>query len=325
MPVRSLDLLDLPSLARYRRDVLPLDSARTLTRGNPLSAAGMLSYLNPRRHIYTAVSTDGAVSFVGQIAKQYGETFARLSFLAPGAALDGGEMALLDHLTTQAGEWGALHLLAEVDEQSTVFKSLRKSGFSMYAWQRVWRLTDALANEGRGMWQMPSSTDMLAVQSLYCQIVPALIQPVEPMPRQPSGLICRTEGGLQAYAALTCGPAGIFVQPFILCAAPTLRQAQGAARPDAGCVPESLAALLREIPDRRGRPVHVCVRSYQAWLEAALEGLGAEASPRQAVMVKRLAKMQKVEEKITVMEKALKPAAPIASSKEMLYIGKEKE
>ncbi|MDZ4063936.1 MAG: hypothetical protein U1E22_04630, partial [Coriobacteriia bacterium] len=105
--------------------------------------------------------------------------------------------------------------------------------------------------------------------------------PVEPMPRQLSGLICRTEGGLQAYTALTCGPAGIFVQPFILCAAPN--------RPDAGCVPESLAALLREIPDRRGRPVYVCVRSYQAWLESALEGLGAEAGPRQAVMVKHLA------------------------------------
>ncbi len=281
MPVRSLDLLDLPSLARYRRDVLPLDSARTLTRGNPLGAAALLSYLNPRRHIYTAISTDGAVSFMGQVAQQYGETFARLSFLAPSAALDGGETTLLDHLIAQAGEWGALHLLAEVDEQSMVFKSLRKSGFSMYAWQRVWRLTDTLAIEGRVMWQMPSSTDMLAVQSLYSQIVPALIQPVEPMPRQPSGLVCRTEGGLQAYAALTCGPAGIFVQPFILCAAPN--------RPDAGCVPESLAALLREIRDRRGRPVYVCVRSYQAWLESALEGLGAEAGPRQAVMVKHLA------------------------------------
>jgi len=250
MPVHSLDLLDLPSLARYRRDVLPLDSARTLTRGNPLGAAALFSYLNPRRHIYTAVSTDGAVSFVGQIAQQYGETFARLSFLAPSAALNGGEIALLDHLAAQAGEWGALHLLAEVDEQCMVFKSLRKSGFSMYAWQRVWRLTDALANEGRGMWQMPSSTDMLSVQSLYCQIVPALIQPVEPMPRQPAGLICRTDTGLQAYAALTSGPAGIFIQPFVL--------------PDAVCVPESLAALLREIPNRNGRPVYICVRSYQA-------------------------------------------------------------
>ncbi|MBU4226059.1 MAG: hypothetical protein KKC71_09610, partial [Chloroflexi bacterium] len=113
MPVRSLDLLDLPSLARYRRDVLPLDSARTLTRGNPLGAAALFSYLNPRRHIYTVVSTYGAVSFIGQVAQQYGETFARLTFLAPSESFEPA-MALLEHLAAQAGEWGALYLLAEV-------------------------------------------------------------------------------------------------------------------------------------------------------------------------------------------------------------------
>jgi hypothetical protein len=55
------------------------------------------------------------------------------------------------------------------------------------------------------------------------------------------------------------------------------------------------------------------VRSYQAWLESVLEDLGAEAGPRQAVMVKRLVKMQKVEEKISAMDKVLvKPTAPVA-------------
>ena len=49
MTVRSLDLLDLPLLSRYRRDVLSLYSARILTRGNPLGAMALLSYLNPRR------------------------------------------------------------------------------------------------------------------------------------------------------------------------------------------------------------------------------------------------------------------------------------
>ena len=38
MTVRSLDLLDLPSLPRFRREVLPLDSARMLTSGDPLGA-----------------------------------------------------------------------------------------------------------------------------------------------------------------------------------------------------------------------------------------------------------------------------------------------
>jgi len=318
MTIRSLDLLDLPSLPRYRRDVLSLDSARTLTRGNPLGAAALLAYLNPRRHIYTAVCSGDGLSLMGQVVQSEGETFARLTFLAPNELLGAGEVPLLDHLARQAGGWGALQLLAEVDERSKAFKSLRQAGFAMYAWQRVWKL-DIPMTPIVGDWREAASRDLVAVQCLYSQIVPALIQPVESLPRQLDGLICHTNGEMQAYVGLTHGPAGIWAQPLI--------------HPDAEAVPERIRALLHELPDRGERPVYVCVRSYQAWLEGVLEDLGAQAGPRQAVMVKRLAKLQKIEEKITAMEKALKPAAPIASSTEMLYSssspsyysGKEKE
>jgi hypothetical protein len=304
MTVRSLDLLDLPSLPRYRRDVLSLDSARTLTRGNPLGAVALLAYLNPRRHIYTAVCTGDGLTLMGQVVQSAGEPFARLTFLAPNELLGAGEAPLLEHLSGQAGGWGALHLLAEVDERSKAFKSLRQVGFAMYAWQRVWKLA-TLSKEVEAGWQETDSSDIPAIQSLYSQIVPALIQPVEVLPRKPDGLVCRTNGEVQAYVGLTYGPAGIWVQPLI--------------HPDAEAVPERITALFHNLPDRRERPVYVCVRSYQAWLEGVLEDLGADAGPRQAVMVKRLVKLQKIGEKIPAMEKALKPAAPIASSTKMLY------
>ena len=318
MTIRSLDLLDLPSLPRYRRDVLSLDSARTLTHGNPLGAVALLAYLNPRRRIYTAVCSGDGLSLMGQVVQGEGETFARLTLLAPNEFLGAGEIPLLDHLARQAGGWGALHLLAEVDERSKAFKSLRQAGYAMYAWQRVWKL-DIPTPPVAGDWRAATSRDLVAVQGLYNQIVPALIQPVESLPGQLDGLICHTNGEMQAYVGLTHGPAGIWAQPLI--------------HPDAEAVPERITALLHELPDRRERPVYVCVRSYQAWLEGVLEDLGAQAGPRQAVMVKRLAKLQKIEEKIPAMEKALKPAAPIASSTEMLYSsssesyygGKEKE
>jgi hypothetical protein len=51
--------------------------------------------------------------------------------------------------------------------------------------------------------------------------------------------------------------------------------------------------LLSKVPNRRSRPVYICVRSYQSWLETAIEDLGAEAGPRQAVMVKQLVSQQK--------------------------------
>ena len=297
MTVRSLDFLDLPLLARYRRDVLPLYSARILTRGNPLSAMAMLSYLNPRRSIYTAVATENSDSLMGQVILSGDETSARLTFLAPTENFNGLTLSLLDHLTAQAGEWGAFHLLAEVDENSSVFRSMRQAGFSMYAWQRVWKLPKLEKNDTESTWREVEETDWPAVQSLHGQIVPALIQPVDVLPKKATGLVCRPEGNLQAYVAVKSGPAGVWIQPLV--------------PPDSGCGPERLAGLS----GWGNRPVYVCVRSYQAWLETVLEDLGAEAGPRQAVMVRRLAKTIKEPLAISVLEKALakaKPAAPVS-------------
>jgi hypothetical protein len=297
MTVRPLDLLDLPLLSRYRRAVLPLHSARILTRGNPFGAMALLSYLNPRRYIYTAVASENGDSLMGQVILDGDETSAWLTFLAPKENANGLTLSLLDHLAMQAGGWGAFHLLAEVDENSPAFRSLRQAGFAMYAWQRVWKLPKLeKPNEG-GSWREAEETDWPAVQALHGQIVPALIQPVDALPKQASGLVCRSDGNLQAYVAVNSGPAGVWIQPLI--------------PPESGCGPERLAGM----PGWGGRPVYVCVRSYQAWLETVLEDLGAEAGPRQAVMVRRLAKTIKETQAVSVMEKALakaKPAAPVS-------------
>jgi len=300
MIVRSLDVLDLPLLSRYRRDMLSLDTARLLTRGNPLSAVALLSFLDPRRHIYTGVAADNGVSLMGQVTLHGEETSARLTFLAPLENINGLTPHLLDHLVTQAGEWGAFHLLAEVDEESPAFRLLRQSGFAMYAWQRIWKLAAADSDDSKkDIWRQVADTDWPAVQSLYGQIVPALLHPVETLPKQGFGWICRPEGNLQAYVAVNSGPKGIWIQPIV--------------PPDSDCVSEQLAALSTAMAGGRERPIYVCVRSYQAWLESILEDLGAQPGPRQAVMVRRLAKLQKVEEKVSAMDKVLvKPTAPVA-------------
>jgi hypothetical protein len=63
--------------------------------------------------------------------------------------------------------------------------------------------------------------------------------------------------------------------------------------PEAERVGEKLSAVIKNLPDRRNRPVYVCVRSYQAWLEPVLADLGARPGERQAVMVKHLVHMVK--------------------------------
>ena len=59
MSIRPLALLDLPYLHGFRDEAVGLDATRILTRGNPLGAAGLLSYVNPcslPRHLPKKVS-----------------------------------------------------------------------------------------------------------------------------------------------------------------------------------------------------------------------------------------------------------------------------
>jgi hypothetical protein len=135
--------------------------------------------------------------------------------------------------------------------------------------------------------------------------VPALVLPVEPAGSgRLQGLVYRRSGELLAYASVFYGPVGIWVQPFF--------------HPETGNVPELLLELLTGLPRRNGRPIYLCVRSYQAWLESALEDFSAEVGPRQAVMVKHMAVSQKSESmlRLPALEKGRpEPSAPIARVK----------
>jgi hypothetical protein len=99
---------------------------------------------------------------------------------------------------------------------------------------------------------------LAGVKFLYANLVPGLVQQVEPSPvNQIRGLVYYRGSELLAFVELKYGPRGIWVQPFI--------------HPDAENVVEPIFSFLNDLPYRRSRPVYVCVRSYQAWLEYALQ------------------------------------------------------
>ena len=281
MSIRSLDLLDLPTIYRYRGEALSLDTARALTRGNPLGAVGMLAYMNPQRHVYSAISAAEGTTLLGGITHSNGEPYARLLYLAPAQDLEHPNLpALIENLSSEAGAWGAFHVLAELDEDSPAFAALRRAGFSVYAGQRMWDVS-ALRNASASIkWPRAKSVNLPAIQSLHHQIVPPLLQPIEPAPRKASGFICG-EGG-PCYASTSTGLNGIVVFPLI--------------HPDAKDVAAKLLSLIHFLPNRGGRPVYVCVRTYQAWLEHVLEELGARPGPQQAVMVKHMTRLIKEEQ-----------------------------
>ncbi|HEX9013603.1 MAG TPA: hypothetical protein VF813_08810 [Anaerolineaceae bacterium] len=256
----------------------------------PLGALGVFSFPRVHPNTHTAIGRAGkGKAVIGQARFEHAAHRARLSLILPADSLDSIVLpGLLDYLAVQAGLSGALHFSAEVDEGSCVFESLRRAGFSVYAWQRVWKFpAGAEAGAPAGGEPSPNDTgtvwrpfrrrsDLNGARALYQSLVPALVQSIESPPAHASrGLVYQPGSDLLAYADLVYGPLGIWVQPFI--------------HPSSEDVMALLDRMVRAVPYRRSRPLYVCVRSYQSWFESSLEELGAARGERQALMVKHLA------------------------------------
>lgn len=293
MNIKQFDLRDLPTLIRYRNRGLFFNNASLLTRGEVLVPAGaLLSYFAPATGIYTYLCTDTQSSnepLLGQVNHGQGDELAHLSFIAPEELLETGALhSLLEHIVQQVGKRGAFHLLAEVEERTVAFDNLRKAGFALYVHQRIWKFSSGeRTSPDTSMWQEISSQDSIAIRTLYNTLVPALIQQVESLPsNHVNGLVYYQDDELLAYAAIKYGQRGLWVQPFI--------------HPETDNVPERINDLIQNIPNRHARPVYLCIRSYQSWVEHALEDMNTEVGPNQAVMVKHLAIAKKVRNSFTL-------------------------
>lgn len=290
--------------------MLCLDSALSLTRGNPVGPLAALSQLNPRRDSFTGVvpASDSDPKLIGQMYYTQGQRSARLSFMAPShAGASPGISDLLDGLTCQAGDWGAFNLLAEAEEHHPIFENLRRSNFFVYAWQRIWRFTPSAQGEigVSNRWRAALPQDEIALRSLYQALVPPLVQSAEPfILNSHQGLVYRQNGEVLGYIEGRRGPRGVYLQPVIH---PDVEDAQGL-----------LVDLLQALPALYlGRPVYIAVRSYQSWLEAAMEELHGQVAPRQALFVKHLVSAQRVlatNKRLAMEKQQAEPTAPMVNN-----------
>lgn len=211
---------------------------------------------------------------------------AYLSYLLMTEESDpGGMVPLLEGLIEQAGQWGAKQVVADLDIDSQWFPCFRRAGFSVLAKQKVFKCDTPPGNgiSLSGGWRRWNCDDISAMRSLYYTLVPPLIQPIEPMTRREMlGLVYYDGSGtLQAYADLVYGPVGVWVWPLIH---PQMKESFS----------DLMAQMLLDLPAHNSKPVYVAARSYQPWVEHALEKLSSEPGPEQALMVRYLALRQRV-------------------------------
>ena len=222
-------------------------------------------------------SPENEKKYFSQVYHQPGSRSARFTFLLPDIYRDQeGISTLIEYLCFQSGEMGALNVLAEVEESHILFEILRRSGFTVYAWESIWRMPVlSLTSERQQKWVNAAAVDDPSARSLFQTLVPPLVQNAEPFVNgDTQRWVYRCKSETLAYMEVINGKEGLFLIPVI--------------HPSV----EDIDGLLRDLLSFIGtqdKPIFLQVRSYQAWLSDALMKMQAQPSPRYALLVKHLA------------------------------------
>lgn len=249
------------------------DLVTQLTRGvNPLQSA-VWAYVVPTARTLSYVHRqEGELAF-GQMRHRLGAETARLVFLASVQAA--GWDHLLDHMAHEAGLRHAHYLVADVPETSPAFERLRTAGFGVYARQNVWRgPATPPPPDPETILRPVTPTDQLALNLLYADVVPRLVQQVEPPPHARLGWVAEQRGTLTAWLDVRRGPLGVWVEPYF--------------HPEAYDLSAVALRALVHLAGPTPPPIYVCARRYQAWLQDSLAEVGFAPVGAHVIMVKRL-------------------------------------
>lgn len=187
-------------------------------------------------------------------------------------------LPFLEQLTGEAGRQGIQSLIAEVNELGNELPMLRKAGFAVYTRQDIWAChNDAIARTHKTHLHFApaKATDEWDIHLLYANLVPRLIQLVEPVPPNldQAWVLRNKQDDLVAFVHFNEGTAAIWLRVFV--------------HPEAQENGEDIiAAILNIKPPSKNQPLYCAVRRYQSWLQTPLEQLGFVYGGSQALMVK---------------------------------------
>lgn len=287
--IRPFNLRDLSLIRRLSEQGVSLHAESALTSNLNSLREALFSLVGGDYPTYVwKLDTGPAAGFI-QLLLDEGEQHARIIYISPNdKAYNSGEhddeqisnedvwLPLLDQAVVEIGSRGIHSLVAEVSETGPELPILRRAGFAIYTRQDIWRL-DEVGN-------LPETTleliprrpvDDWDIQLLYGNMVPRLVQLVEPAPplNRGGGWLLRENGELAAFGHLRFGSIATWLRLFI--------------HPNAEAQADEIVAAMVQIADHKAiQPIYCCVRRYQSWLERPLQDAGFVHWGSQAVMVK---------------------------------------
>jgi hypothetical protein len=277
----SLSLTDIPHILRLRGEGIVLDSGLRCTTTSATSGT-WLSSMMPHTSRHTLVARYGGQRVVGQFYISQDGHSAQLVYLAPRLPAEGEDSAwllVLDAMVREAGRRGARTLIAELDEDSPMFVTMRQSGFAVYARQKLWvyRPSNSKVSVPTETCKVREATesDRISITLLHQRTVPSLLQQVT-SPPQPHGFLYHEDSRLMAFVAVTEGRDGIYLRPYI--------DHRVQANPA-----DILTSVIAQLHHIERRTITVRVRRHEGWMSTSLAASGFQQAAWQAVMVRHIA------------------------------------
>jgi hypothetical protein len=284
--IRPFTLRDIPLVHRLSEQGMVFHTESALTHDvRPLREALVNMLIGGQYPTYVwrgDGDEEGAVGFA-QLRQAEEESHANIICLGSTGKDEMLDEAIwlpfLEQLTEEAGRQGVQSLIAEVSETGDELMMLRRAGFAVYTRQDVWACdSDRMARTyggGRLTFTTAVSSDEWDIHLLYANLVPRLIQLVEPVPPplEHSWVLRDEHADLVAFVHFNEGTAATWLRIFV----------HPEAQEDGE---EIIAAILRIKPPTASQPLYCAVRRYQSWLQTPLEQLGFVFGGSQALMVK---------------------------------------
>jgi hypothetical protein len=241
----------------------------------------MASQFDPGQTILTLLcqQTEGGET-IAQVRISSQDRLAYLAMLSGNTEVQDDTLAsIFGALSIRSQRLGAMHLIAEVDHKQPLLEKMKGCGFTVIAWQDIWRLDNhsvpSSNQDSPGEWCPLVEVDWWQTLRLLQSIIPPISQVTDlPVRYRSRFWVCHTAERIIAFADVRHGPHGIWIHPIF--------------DPEVSHVSDLLSDLFQCLPVRLSRPLYLSVRSYQSWLFRSIELMNADYISHQAILVKHL-------------------------------------